>query len=267
MQHKKLLTIIILLAFSFVGCNKYQKVLKKADKETKLATAIELYEKADYVTCLQFLDQIIPLYRGTDQSEKLYYMYPNCYYKNGDYIMAAYHFKNFIKLYPNSSNTEEASFLAAYCAYLDSPESSIEQSSTAIAIEELQTFVNKYPQSPKIEQCNLLLDELRQKMAKKEFDIALTYYYIESYQAAHISFENMLKEYPDSRYRENAMNIMVKNMYLYAQNSVETKKEERYKQCIDLATKYIASFPKSSGVKEVENYIKLSNNKLLTYQK
>ncbi len=267
MQHKKLLIIIIILAVSFVGCNKYQKVLKKADKETKLATALELYEKADYVTCLQFLDQIIPLYRGTDQSQKLFYMYPNCYYKNGDYIMAAYHFKNFIKLYPNSPQAEEATFLAAYCAYLDSPESSLEQTSSSIAIEELQTFVNKYPQSEKVEQCNLLMDELRQKLAKKEYDIALTYFYIESYQAAHISFTNMLKEYPDSRYRESAMSFMVKNMYLYAHNSVDAKKEERYRLCADLANQYVASFPKASNLKEIENYIKLSNNKLLTYQK
>lgn len=267
MQHKKLLSIIFILGISFVGCNKYQRILKKADKESKYKTTLELYEKKDYVTCLQFLDQIIPLYRGTEHSQKLYYMYPNCYYKNGDFLMAAYHFKNYIKLFPNSPNTEEAYFLAAYCAYLDSPESSLEQSSTLIAIEELQAFVNKYPQSTKIEQCNQLMDELRQKMAKKEVDIALTYFYIESYQAAHISFANVLKEYPDTKHREMIMEFMVKNMYLYAQNSIDTKKEERYRACVDLGAQFIATFPESPKRKEVENYIKLSNNKLLTYQK
>lgn len=267
MQHKKLLTIIFLLAISFVGCNKYQKILKKADKESKYNATLELYEKEDYITCLQFLDQIIPLYRGTDRSQKLFYMYPNCYYKNGDYLMAAYHFKNYIKLFPNSPDTEEAYFLAAYCAYLDSPSSSLEQSSTLIAVEELQAFVNKYPQSSKVDQCNKLMDELRQKLAKKELDIALTYFYIESYQAAHISFVNVLKEYPDTKHRELVMEFMVKNMYLYAINSVDQKKEERFRACIDLANQFIATFPKSEKRKEMENYIKLSNNKLSTYQK
>ena len=134
-NRKKLIIIIFLFAASFVGCNKYQKILKKADKETKYNTAMELYQKEDFISCLQFLDEIIPLYRGTERSQKLYYMYPNCYYKNGDYIMAAYHFKNFVKLFPNAPEVEEAYFLSAYCAYLDSPEASLEQSSTSIAIE------------------------------------------------------------------------------------------------------------------------------------
>jgi len=266
MQHKKLIFILFITTISFVGCNKYQKILKKADKETKYNTALELYQKEDFITCLQFLDEIIPLYRGTDNSQKLYYMYPNCYYKNGDYLMAAYHFKNFTKLFPNSPESEEAYFLAAYCAYLDSPAPSLEQSSTTIAIEELQSFVNKFPQSKKVEQCNHLMDELRQKLAKKEIDIALTYFYIESYQAAHIAFTNILKEYPDTKHRETVMNFMVKNMYLYAQNSVDQKKEERYRLCIDLANQFLSTYPKSETTKDIENYIKLSNTKLLTYQ-
>lgn len=266
MQQKKLIIILFLFAVLFVGCNKYQKILKKADKETKYNTALELYQKEDFITCLQFLDEIIPLYRGTDKSQQLYYMYPSCYYKNGDYIMAAYHYKNFIKLFPNAPEVEEAYFLGAYCAYLDSPAPSLEQSSTAIAIEELQAFVNKFPQSKKVDQCNQLMDELRQKMAKKEVDIALTYFYIESYQAAHISFVNVLKEYPDTKQREMVMDFMVKNMYLYAQNSVDQKKEERYRLCIDLANQFISVFPQSTSRKDIENYIKLSNNKLLTYQ-
>jgi outer membrane protein assembly factor BamD len=267
MQQKKLLTIVLILTLSFVGCSKYQKILKKSDKETKYNTALELYQKEDFVTCLQFLDEIIPLFRGTERSQKLYFMYPNCYYKNGDYLMAAYHFKNFTKLFPKAIEAEESYFMAAYCAYLDSPKSSLEQSSTTIAMDELQAFVNKFPQSSKVEQCNQLLDELRQKMAKKELDVALTYFYIESYQAAHISFVNVLKTYPDTKYREMTMEYMVKNMYLYALNSVDSKKEERYRACIDYANQFISAFPLSPNKKEIENYIKLSNNKLLTYQK
>jgi outer membrane protein assembly factor BamD len=267
MQQKKLLTIVLFITLSLISCSKYQKILKKADKEAKYNAALELYQKEDYVSCLQFLDEIIPLFRGTERAQKLYYMYPNCYYKNGEYLMAAYHFKNFTKLFPNSVEAEESYFLAAYCAYLDSPKSSLEQSSTTIAMDELQAFANKFPQSPKVEQCNQLLDELRQKMAKKEIDISLTYFYIESYQAAHISFQNVLKTYPDTKYREMVMEFMVKNMYLYALNSIDSKKEERYRTCIDLANQFNTVFPTSPKKNEIESYIKLSNNKLLTYQK
>ena len=55
-------------------------------------------------------------------------------------------------------------------------------------------------------------------------------------------------------------------MYLYAQNSIDQKKEERYRLCVDLANQVLSTYPKSPNRKDIENYIKLSNNKLLTYQ-
>ncbi len=262
MQHKISYIIIFVLILSFFGCSKYQKILKKADKETKYKTALELYEKGDYITCLQFLDELIPIFRGTDKSQKLYYMYPNCYYKTSDFILAAYHFKNYAKLFPNTIETEEAMYLAAYCSYLDSPKSSLDQSSTTIAMEELQLFINKYPQNPKVTTCNELMDELREKLAQKDFDIAMTYFYTESYQAANIAFGNLLKTYPNSKLRENTMFNMIKNMYLYALNSIDSKKIERLYQCIDLANLFKASYNSSTNIKNADRYILLSNQML-----
>ncbi len=256
--------ITILLIFSLIllsSCNKHQRILKKADKETKYNKAIELYEKGDYVSCLTFLDDIIPLFRGTDKSEKLYFMYPNCYYKTGDYILAGYHYDNFAKLYPKSIDAEEATYMSAYCSYLDSPKSSLDQTSSFTAMDELQAFVNKYPNSPRVSKCNEIMDEIREKLAKKYFDIAMTYYYTESFQAANISFENLLKDYPDTKLKETIQYYIIKNYFQYAINSIEAKQIERINKTIELAEQFLSTYPSSKYKEDIELQKTLSSIK------
>jgi len=44
-----------------------------------------------------------------------------------------------------------------------------------------------------MQKCNELIDELRNRLARKYFDLAVLYYRISSYNAAIISFNNLLK--------------------------------------------------------------------------
>lgn len=253
---------LLILAVLISSCNKYQKILKNGDLELKYQTAFKLYEKEDYITTLQYLDELIPLYRGSDKLSKLMYIYPFCYLKNGDYLVAAYHFKQYARLYQGTPEAEECDYMAAFCSYLDSPPPSLEQTNTSVAISELQLFINKYPKSEKVSKCNELIDELRDKMSKKDFDIAKLYYNIESYNAASIALNNLIKDYPDTKYREEAFYYLVKNYYEYAIRSTDTKKRERFQKAIDAHQKLIENYPQSKFIKESENIAKLSQKQI-----
>lgn len=263
----KLRTIYIFIIISIIlglgtSCNKYQKILKKGDLETKYETTFKLYEKGDYITALQFLDELIPLYRGNEKLQKLMYIYPYSYYKNGDFMVAAYHFKQYSKLYPNTVEAQECDYMSAYCSYMDSPPASLEQTNTHKAIRDLQLFINKYPKSEKISKCNELIDELRDKLSKKDFNIAKMYYNIESYNAASIAFNNLIKEYPDTQYKEEAMFYLVQNYYEYASRSTEARKKERYFSAIESHQKLLENFPESKYLKETENIAKMAERQI-----
>ncbi len=253
---------ILLLVILVSSCNRYQKILKKGDLELKYQTAFKLYEKEDYITTLQFLDELIPLYRGSDKLAKLMYIYPYCYMKNGDYMVAAYHFRQYARLFQGTPEAEECDYMAAYCSYLDSPPPSLEQENTTVAISELQLFVNKYPKSEKVAKCNELIDELRAKLSKKDFDIAKLYFNIESYNAASIAFNNLIKDYPDTKYREEASFYLVKNYYEYAIRSTDKKKKERFQKAIEANKKLIENFPQSKFIKESEEIAKMSQKQI-----
>lgn len=252
----KKITFITLLAglliFSF-GCNEYQKVLKSGNNDLKFETGVDLYEKGDYTKALQFFDILRAVYRGTDKGEQLTYLTAQCYFNTHDYQIASYYYKQYIQMYPRGEKAEECAFQSAYCNYLSSPRYSLDQTNTYAALKELQNFIDMYPKSPKVAESNKLMDELRDKLEKKDFEIAKMYYRMRSYQAAITSFENLLDDYPDTDYKEEIFYLTVKAYFEYAENSIYSKQKERYEKTVESYNSLKYLFPESKHLKELED--------------
>ena len=83
-----LLSFILILA----SCSKYQRVMKSSDVELKYAAAMKYYDAEVYNKAYPILEEIAPLFRGTERSEEINYKYAMCNYYLRDYILAGYHF-------------------------------------------------------------------------------------------------------------------------------------------------------------------------------
>lgn len=153
-------------------------------------------------------------------------------------------------------------YMSAYCQYLFSPEYSLDQTMSLDAVQQLQYFIDRYPTSSRIPDCNKLIDEIRAKLETKAFEIAKLYYKTESYQAAVVAFKNLLREFPDTQYREEAYYYIVKSSYQYALQSVESKKVLRLNMSIDAYNAFMAIFPDSKYQKEVSGILKDINREL-----
>lgn len=261
MFFKRLNIILFLAVLLVIGCGKHQKLLKSTDNEAKYAAAIDYYEKKDYYRALQLFQTLINFYQGTDKAEKMQFYYAYCYYHQEDYVLASYYFKRFALNYPRSQYAEEAVFMNAYCYYLDSPPSSLDQTNTYTAINELQLFIDMYPASPRVEEATNLIDQLRAKLERKDLDIANLYLKMRYYESAIKSYENLLRDYPDTDYKEDILFNIFKSNYLYAQNSIQVKQLERFQSALDAYNEFVYQFPESKYVKEA-NSMKKS---ILTY--
>jgi len=242
--------VVVLLVFSF-GCSEYQKVLKSGNNDLKYETGVDLYKKGDYTKALQFFDILRAVYRGTDKGEELTYLTAQCYFNTHDYQIASYYYKQYVQMYPRGEKAEECTYQSAYCNYLSSPRYSLDQTNTYAALNELQSFINMYPKSPKVAEANKLMDELRNKLEKKDFEIAKMYYRMRRYQAAITSFENLLDDYPDTDYKEEVFYLTVKAYFEYAENSIYSKRKERYEKTVESYNSLKYLFPESKYLKEL----------------
>jgi outer membrane protein assembly factor BamD len=222
----KLFVIVVLLS----ACSEYGRVLKSGTVDEKYDMAMAMYKKKDFARALPLYEELLAVYRGKEKSEELYFFYCYCHYYIGEYELAAYHFNNFTENYYNSKHLEECGYMYLMCLYNDALPSELDQTKTNKAIAETQVFINKYPNTSYMEKCNNLLNELRQTLMEKSYSNAMLYYKLGDYLAASVAFKNTIKDYPDIKNKGELEFFILKSNYLYAKNSVEIKKEERYQE-------------------------------------
>ena len=263
-QRSLLPGLLIVLLLVIGSCkSKYEKLKASNDNAKKYQAALKYYNKKDYSKALDLFETLVQRYKGQAQAEDLYYYYAYANYNLKDYTSARYHFKTFADTYPASSRAEECRFMAAYCYYLDSPIYSLDQENTDKAIENLQLFINLYPKSERVAEASKLIQNLRDKLERKAYENAKLYLTISDYQAAVISFGNVLRDYPDTKYAEEMNFLTIKAQYEYASHSNELRQAERYNQAITFYQQFADSYPGSKYMPEAQGFKKDSEQGLV----
>ncbi len=253
MKKVKLVAVVAAICCMTASCSNIDKVLKSNDFEAKYAAAMQYYEDNSYSKAIQLFENLSLYYRGKEHAEDIAWYYAQALYKEKDYYTAAYQFKRYARQFPYSQRVEEASFLAAYCRYMESPVYSLDQHLTKEAIEEFESFAEHWPRSVHMPEVNSYLDEMRAKLVKKDYEIAYGYYFIEEYHAAYESFKQFLNLYPDAAEREDAMFYMLRSGYLYAVGSREERKRERLQQVVGDFDRFSSSFAGSKYMSEAQS--------------
>ena len=250
---------IVLSSVFLFSCGKYQKVLKSNDYEFKLAQAKVYYEKEDFNKAMPLFNELSSILRGTDKAEEVDYYYAYCNYSIGENLMAAYLFDRFFKTYTKSEHREESAYMIAFCYYLEAPIYSLDSKNTNKAIKQLQTFINQYPSSDRVEECNKLIDELRLKLSEKAFQNAKQYYTTEHYKSSIIALSNVLIDFPDTDKREEIRFLILDSSYLLAINSISIKKQERLEEVLELYEMFVDNYNDSIFLKEAKDINKKRN--------
>ena len=235
-----------------VTIGKFNKLVKSSDMDAKYVAAIKYFDKEEYTKALTLFEELMGVYRGTSKAEEVHYYYAYCSYNLNDYIVAGYQFRNYVRNFPGGKHTEECAYMNAYCFYLNSPDYSLDQIDTKLAIKEFQRFTNQYPQSAHIPECNDLLDKLRGKLERKSYENAMLYFNTSDYKASLVAFANHLKDFPDSKHAEELNYLIIRSYYLLALNSIDAKKQERFKAAVDNYIKFLDKYPKSDYLKQAE---------------
>ena len=248
---KKILYILAIVSV-LSSCSDFQKAMKSEDVATKFKLGEALYNEGKFFKANKLFVQIVPNYRGKPQAEKLMYMYSKSFYEMEDYVLAGYQFERFEQAYANSEKVEEAAYLGAKSYYNLSPVFTKEQSDTKEALQKLQAFINKYPNSTYLSEANTLVKELEFKLEQKAFAIAKQYNHISDFKSSIKSFDNFIVDFPGSSLRKDDLFYRLDSAYKLAMNSVEVLKEERLKIAESYLASYNAKYTDEERAKDLE---------------
>lgn len=248
------ITAVVVLS----GCGEYEKLLKSRDYQEKYTAAVKYYEEGEFARAGTLFDQVANIFRGTTKADTVKYYQAKAYYGQRDYMMAGYYFGELSQTYASSVFLEEADFMVGYCFYKRSPRAELDQATTYQAITSMQMFMSRHPASERINEAQAIIMEMSDRLVEKSFISAKLYYDLGYYKSAILALRNSLIEYPETKFREELMFLILKSSYLLADKSIPSKQRERYQAAVDEYYSFIGEFPEGSHTREANRMYEAS---------
>ena len=242
----------VVAAVILSGCGGINSLLKSGKPDLVYAKALEYYEREKWQRASTLFERVQHYYAGTPREDSLSFFNARCKYKNRDYETASTLFEDFRRKFGRSPFIEDAEGMYALCFYYLSPGPTRDQTMTGQALVAINEFMSRYPESSRTEDFRKINEELTQRLHEKAYDNAYTYYKIGRYKSAITSLKNALKQYPESKHREEIMYLIVDASYRLASNSVSDKQTDRYLSMLDSYLSFKEEFPESKHLKEID---------------
>ncbi|WP_223601320.1 outer membrane protein assembly factor BamD [Chryseobacterium sp. GVT01B] len=212
--------------------SQQERAMRSADKEFILKAANENFAKKKWKNALALYDRLANLVAGTDDFPNVGFNTAYANYYDKSYKLAGHQFKNFAVSFPKDPRAEEAAYMSALCYYEGSMDYNLDQSSTELAINELQDFLNNYPNSERSKNISQLIDELSYKLEFKAYENGRQYFKMGDYKAANVALENVLEDFPSTKLRSKIYDYILKSRYELAMKSVYNLKAERIESAL-----------------------------------
>ena len=265
---KKYAYIIPLLCIALLSscAAEFNRVYKSNDIDYKYEFAKECFAIGKFNQAVVLLQELVTIQKGTDKAQECLYMLGMAEYCDREFESASETFKKYFSSYPKGIYAEQACFYIGQSLYQSTPEPRLDQTATVGAINAYQEFIDFFPESSYKERAQQRLYELQDKLILKEYLSAKLYYNLgeyfgncinggSNYEACIVTAENTLKTYPFTSMREDFYLLIMKSKFELAEQSVEEKRIDRYREAEDECYGFINEFPESKDRATAEKYI------------
>ena len=265
---KKYAYIIPLLCIALLSscAAEFNRVYKSNDIDYKYEFAKECFAIGKFNQAVVLLQELVTIQKGTDKAQECLYMLGMAEYCDRDFESASETFKKYFSSYPKGIYAEQACFYIGQSLYQSTPEPRLDQTATVGAINAYQEFIDFFPESSYKERAQQRLYEVQEKLILKEYLSAKLYYNLgeyfgncinggSNYEACIVTAENTLKTYPFTSMREDFYLLIMKSKFELAEQSVEEKRIDRYREAEDECYGFINEFPESKDRATAEKYI------------
>ena len=232
------------------------RIVKSDDPELIYSEAMKYYEREKWKPAGDLFEACQAYFVGEMREDSIAFFAARSKFKNRDYVDATVQLDEFRRKFGRSIFIEDAEAMLAMCRYYLAPDPTRDQTITSEAIIAFSEFIERYPNSKRVEAFSELITELTERLKKKAYLNAYTYYKIQRYKSAVVALRNALKLYPDTPHREEILYLIAVSNYRLAHNSIEEKQSDRYLDVLDSYYSFINEFPESKHGKELERYIK-----------
>lgn len=194
---------IIVISMAFSGCAGIRS--RGLDTiEERFEEGMVLYEKKKWSRAQEHFDWIILNNPASSLVYEAQFYYAECLFNQKLYIEAQVAYEGLLRRWSGTAHMVEARYRIVQCLVSMSPSYYRDQTTTLEAIDELQAFIDDFPNSEQRAEAEQLISELRLKIACKYYESGRQYLKWRQMDSARIYFNVVLSQYYDTFYADQA---------------------------------------------------------------
>ncbi|MCF7810663.1 outer membrane protein assembly factor BamD [bacterium] len=192
--------MVFSLTFLLNSCSKHPP-LETMDDKTAFQYLKNKYDAEKFVDASEGLDFFTLNFSGSAYVDSAQYLLGMCHYHLKEYLLAADSFEELYRRFPRSKLVPDAMFKVGESYYQLSPKYQLDQSYTEKAIDNLQGFIDYYPEyTERVLETQKLIDICRDKLAHKDYASGVIYQKMKDYSSAVIYFRLVIEMYYDTEW-------------------------------------------------------------------
>lgn len=223
-----------LLLLLLVAASCSQKPRELAPVDQVMARAMRSFEKGRYVDALDRFTRMGLDYAGSSLMDSVRFMEAECQYQLDEFLLAADLYQELVTRYPTSPLVDEARLRTADCWFELSPHFALDQTYTIKAVDEYQSLLDDFPDSPHRGLAEERIHACRHKLALKDLRAAELYLKMEEWPAALLYFNDVLETWYDQP------DVMERALY---QKAVSQSRMKRVADARATLEEYLATWP------------------------
>tara|TARA_Y100000389_G_scaffold118170_1_gene115365 strand:- start:30805 stop:31578 length:774 start_codon:yes stop_codon:yes gene_type:complete len=195
---------LISFLFLFTSCGTY--IVSTEPSSNKIDYVKNLIKDEKYSRAIDELNYIMFNDPLSEYSALAQFYIGECYFYLNDFSQSIIEYNKYLTRNDTIEElVKKSQFMLCKCYFNISLEYNKDQSDTYIAIEKLQYFIEKETMRDYIEDIEIMILDLRTKLAKKIFYTAKLYIKLEELDAAIIYYENIVNDYYDTEFVNSAL--------------------------------------------------------------
>ena len=198
-----LLSFFVILISILSGC-KSTEVKQDQTAETLFNKGVEYFKDKDWIEADKTFQVVKLQYPASQYADDAQYYMAEVNYGRGEYILASFNYNLLRRTYPTSEFVKISLYKSGLCYNELSPNYDRDQEYTTKAIETFQDFQRLYPQDTLYKQAGQYIEELRNKLAEREYTTAELYIKLFSPRSAIVYLDVLISDYTDTKYYELA---------------------------------------------------------------
>ena len=242
--------LLVLAVALLAGCASGPETFSTA--QAAYERGVEATDRGRHERAVELFRAALDFGRTSELAADAQIALARAYAADGQYLLAGNEFTRFIEFYRGDPRIEVAAYerIEAYAAL--SPRYELDQTDTRQALGYIRAYLQQYPESENAEAAADLAASLREKLARKLFETGRLYERRELFEAAVLTYRDVLAQYPTSDYADDALASAVRAQTLFAEGSVARQQAARFQEALRIYDQLTTLFPNSPLLRDAE---------------